>query len=158
VKVEELILQNKDKVRRDSNLMSLYLKFFKEAYGYSPSCAGCSFNSDWNTFVSFYSKNTLTLQSKIIEIMKGITIKRIEGNILSYQKDEIIYRKYDNILTPEFIDGFLKNGTAEEKKERKKLFNFPEKIEVETKAKAVKKTKVENIEVKEEIVLDQDKN
>jgi hypothetical protein len=142
MKVDELILQNKDKVRRDSNLMLLYLKFFKEAYGYSPSCAGCSFNSDWNTFVSFYSKNTLTLQSKIIEIMEGITIKRIEGNILSYRKDDVIHRKYDNILTPEFIDGFLKNGTAEEIKERKKLFNFPENVEVETKGKTHKNSKL----------------
>jgi hypothetical protein len=151
MEVQELILQNKDKVRRNSNLMSLYLKFFKEAYGYSPSCAGCSFNSDWQTFVSFYSKNTLTLQSKNlkIKIMEGITIKRIEGNILSYQKDEVIYRKYDNILTPDFIDGYLKNGTDEEIKERKKLFNFPEKAKV---GKAEKKPKVEeNIEVKDEI-------
>jgi hypothetical protein len=155
MQVQELILQNKDKVRRDSNLMSLYLKFFREAYGYAPSCAGCSFNSDWQTFVSFYSKNTLTLQSKKIKIMEGITIKIIEGNILSYQKDEIIYRKYDNILTPEFIDGYLKNGTAEEIKERKKLFNFPEKIEVEKKVKILK-PKIENKKAEDVIILNED--
>jgi hypothetical protein len=160
MQVQELILQNKDKVRRDSNLMSLYLNYFKEAYGYAPSCAGCSFNSDWQTFVSFYSKNTLTLQSKKIKIMEGITIKRIEGNILSYQKDEIIYRKYDNILTPEFIDGYLKNGTAEEIKERKKLFNFPEKIEVKKKlkvekAKAEKQNEVPKVVVEKAIILEE---
>lgn len=125
--VEELILINSDKVRRDSSLMSLYLKFFKEAYGYLPSCAGCSFNSDWKTFVSFYSKNTLTLQIKKIEIMEGITLKKIEGNILAYSFEEKTYRMYDDILTPDFIDGYLKNGTEEEIKERKKLFNFPAK-------------------------------
>jgi len=140
MQVEELILINSDKVRRDSNLMSLYLKFFKEAYSYTPSCAGCSFNDDWIKFVSFYSKNTLTLPNKKIEIMKGITIKKTEGSILAYKIDGVTYRKYDTALTPEFIDGFLKNGTEEEITDRKKLFNLPkEKTEKVQKTKSVVK-------------------
>ena len=122
---KELILLDKGKVRRDSNLMSLYLIYFQDAYGYRPSCAGCSFSTDWEKIVSFYSnkeEKTLNLQK---EIFMEITIKKIQGRILSYKKDGKTFRLYDNILNPEFIDGYLKNGSEEELTERKKLFIFP---------------------------------
>jgi len=121
---KELILNGKHKVRRDSNLMHLYLQFFKEAYSYTPSCAGCSFGGDWEKFVLFYSDKTekrLTLQKET----KMITIKKIQGKILSYKKDGKTYRLYDNILNDAFISEYLKNGSKEEILERKKLFNFP---------------------------------
>jgi len=122
---QELILIDKGKVRRDSNLMSLYLTYFQEAYGYRPSCAGCSFATDWQKIVSFYSnkeEKTLNLQK---EIFMEITIKKIQGKILSYKKDGKTFRLYDNILNYDFIDGYLKNGSEEELIERKKLFIFP---------------------------------
>jgi len=108
---QELILIDKGKVRRDSNLMSLYLTYFQEAYGYRPSCAGCSFATDWQKIVSFYSnkeEKTLNLQK---EIFMEITIKKIQGKILSYKKDGKTFRLYDNILNYDFIDGYLKNGS-----------------------------------------------
>lgn len=122
---QELILIDKGKVRRDSNLMSLYLVYFQEAYGYRPSCAGCSFATDWQKIVSFYSNK----QEKTLNLPKEnfmeIKIKKIQGKILSYKKDGKTFRLYDNILNNEFIDGYLKNGSKEELTERKKLFNFP---------------------------------
>lgn len=122
---QELILLNKAKVRRDSNLMHLYLRYFHEAYGYRPSCAGCSFSTDWEKIVKYYSKNEL--KNVILEKQNfmAITIKKIQGKILSYKKDGKTYRLYDNLLTSEFIDEYLKNGNKEELSERKKLFNFP---------------------------------
>lgn len=124
---QELILEDKGKVRRDSNLMSLYLSYFKEAYSYSPSCAGCSFNTDWQKFVSFYSYNTEKILTLPKQEFMDISIKKIQGKILSYKKEGRTFRLYDNILTAEFISEYLKNGTKEEISERKKLFNFPEK-------------------------------
>lgn len=126
--VQELILIDKGKVRRDSNLMSLYLIHFKEAYNYVPSCAGCSFASDWQKFVSFYtSKEKKTLILTKHKTM-GIKIKKIQGKILSYKKDGRTFRLYDNILNDAFISEYLKNGSKDELAERKKLFNFPEKV------------------------------
>jgi len=124
--VEELILLNKAEVRRDSNLMHLYLQYFKDAFGNTPNCASCSFGTDWKKLVSLYSKKgekKLTLQKKIN--MNTISIKKIQGKILSYKKDGRTYRQYDNILTDEFIKEFISNGTEEEISERKKLFIFP---------------------------------
>lgn len=122
--VEEFILLDKAKVRRDSNLMHLYLEFFEKAFGRVPNCSGCSFGSDWQKLVSKYSKNSVTLQ-KVKIMANQITIKKIQGKILSYKKDGKTYRLYDNILNDAFIKEFISNGTEEEIAERKKLFNFP---------------------------------
>lgn len=132
--IDEFILLDKHKVRRDSNLMHLYLEFFQEAFGRVPSCAGCSFGSDWNKLVAKYSKNYVTLQ-KAKTMSKSITIKRITGKILSYVKDGKTYRLYDNILNDSFIKEYISNGTDEEIAERKKLFVFPvEEVEEGNKA------------------------
>lgn len=154
--VEELILLDKAKVRRDSNLMHLYLEFFKEAFNRVPNCAGCSFATDWQKLVSKYSKKSVTLQK--VNPMKTITIKKIQGKILSYKKDGKTFRLYDNILTDDFIKEYISNGTEEEIAERKKMFNFPvENIEViETKDEVISVIKneitdslgIENVVVK----------
>lgn len=146
--VEELILLDKAKVRRDSNLMHLYLEFFKEAFNRVPNCAGCSFATDWQKLVSKYSKKSVTLQK--VNPMKTITIKKIQGKILSYKKDGKTFRLYDNILTDDFIKEYISNGTEEEISERKKMFNFPvENIEViEAKDKITDSLGVENVVIK----------
>lgn len=124
--------------------MSLYLIYFQEAYGYRPSCAGCSFGSDWQKIVSFYSNK----EEKLLNLQKQnfmeITIKKIQGKILSYKKDGRVFRLYDNILNDEFIDGYLNNGSEEELAERAKLFNFPiikEEEIIYTKKKQGRKSK-----------------
>lgn len=123
--VDELILIDKREVRRDSNLMLLYLGEFQKTFNYKPNCASCSFNSDWQKFVNYFSKKTVTLRKeKIME--NGISIKKIQGKILSYKKDGKTFRLYDNILTPGFISEYLTHGTKEEIEERKKLFNISE--------------------------------
>ena len=73
-----------------------------------------------------------------------ITIKKIQGKILSYKKDGRVFRLYDNILNDEFIDGYLNNGSEEELAERAKLFNFPiikEEEIIYTKKKQGRKSK-----------------
>lgn len=109
--------------------MYLYLEFFKEAFGRTPNCAGCSFGSDWTKLVAKYSKNYVTLQ-KAKTMSKSITIKKIQGKILSYKKDGKTYRLYDNILNDSFIKEYISNGTDEEIAERKKMFNFPSEDEI----------------------------
>lgn len=148
--VNELILLDKAKVRRDSNLMHLYLEFFKEAFGRVPNCAGCSFATDWQKLVALYSKKSVTLQK--VNPMKTITIKKIQGKILTYKKNGKTFRLYDNILTDSFIKEYVSNGTEEEIKERLKMFNFPsiqtESIVLEEEINNAVKDVVDEIEVK----------
>lgn len=148
--IDEFILLDKAKVRRDSNLMHLYLEFFKEAFGRVPNCAGCSFGTDWQKLVLKYSKKSVTLQK--VNPMKTIQIKKIQGKILTYKKGGRTYRQYDNILTDEFIKEFIVSGTEEENKERVKMFNFPsiqtESIVAEEEINNAVKDVVDAIEVK----------
>jgi|GEM_PF-4503126 len=46
-----------------------------------------------------------------------------KGEILTYRKDNYSFRCYDYNLTEEFVVNFLTYGTAEEIKERKKMFS-----------------------------------
>lgn len=144
--VEELILLDKAKVRRDSNLMHLYLEHFQTAFGRVPNCAGCSFGTDWQKLVAKYSKNYVTLQKG--KPMKTIQIKKIAGKILTYKKDGRTYRQYDNILTDAFIKEYISNGTEEEIAERKKMFNFPVEETLSEEKKPIKIV-VENTEAYE---------
>lgn len=130
----DLIGFGKDKVRRDSNLMFLYLDHFKKAFGHTPSCAGCSFNTDWQSFVKFHTKEELIIKTKTMSIQK-IKLKKVQGKILSYVKNKKTYRLYDNVLTDDFISEYLKNGTKEQIEERKGFFVFPKEKKVKTSKK-----------------------
>lgn len=131
--INEFILLDKHKVRRDSNLMSLYLYFFQKAFERVPNCAGCSFGADWQKLINFHTGNkekSVTLQKQ--KVMNNISIKKIQGKILTYRKDGRTFRMYDNILTDDFIKEFISNGTEEEIAERKKMFVFPDEKIKET--------------------------
>ena len=143
---KELIMNGKDKVRRDSNLMHFYLILFKETFNETPNCISCSFSRDWNRFSAYHKNNSIDLiANEKITIMEDIKIKKVQGKILSYKKDGKTYRLYDNLLTNVFISEFLTYGTDEEIADRKKLFNIPVKIQdveeispIKTKRKRVK--------------------
>lgn len=141
--VKELISLDASKVRRDSNLMLFYIETFKEAFGYAPNCAGCTFNSDWYKLVNRINgtENLLTLQKE--KTMATFQLKKAEGKILSFKKDGVTHRKYDTNLTEEFVLGYLSNGSEEEIEQRKKLFS-----------KLPKENKSEEVKTTEEVVKD----
>lgn len=125
---EELILKTKAKVRRDSNLMSIYIELFFDQFGYRPNCASCSFNSDWDKFVRAGSVSFVGGRSSQVIGDKTFAFKKPTSDILSFKKDGKMHRKYANKATDEFIREFLKHGTKEEIKQRKELFKvLPEK-------------------------------
>lgn len=141
--VEELILLEPSKVRRDSNLMLFYVETFNDVFGYRPNCAGCSFNSDWRKLVMKISgkeENSVTLQKR--KTMEKYILKRPEGKILSYKKDGRTYRKYDTKINDQFAEEFLKHGTEEEIEQRKKMFSkFPKPETPKEEEKPAKKEK-----------------
>jgi len=124
--IQEFILLDKRKVRSNPDLMSLYLEFFKQAFNRIPNCVGCSFGTDWQKLINFHTGNkekSVTLQKQ--KVMNTMSIKKIQGKILTYKKDGKTFRQYDNILTDAFIKEYVSNGTTEENAERLKMFNFP---------------------------------
>jgi len=122
--VNDLILINSDKVRRDSNLMALYKKSFFDAFGYNPVCTGCTFSTDWNKLVKFVnSGNKVDVLISRNKIMSTFKLKKIQNKIFAYRKDGQTFRRYDNHFDEAFVNQFLSNGTEEQIQDRKKLFS-----------------------------------
>lgn len=146
--VNELILINSDKVRRDSSLMAFYIEAFIEAFGYKPTCTGCTFSSDWNKLVRFVNGvgKTLTIEKK--EVMSTFKLKKVRNVILAYKRNGVNVRKYDNLIDENFVNEYLTYGTDEQISERKKLFSvLPDALKGKEKAADAEKPK--DIEVTE---------
>lgn len=147
MEVKELITKSASEVRRNPDLIELYLVEFEKVFGKRPNCAGCTFQKDWQRFVnSFRAK-----KEKNQVIMDG-TFKYKGGKVLmlTYWMDGKPYRKYSNRLTEEFAINYLTYGTPEQIAERKKEFLvLPESLretkkettKVETKSETAEKPK-----------------
>lgn len=121
--VEDLILIGKEKVRSDAHLLTTYKMLFKEKFGREPDCAGCTFNHDWVRLTN----QTTTISN--YTIMANTTFDIInKGKIYSYdifdKKTDRTkrVRSYGNVMTEDFANAYLTNGTAEEIAARKKEF------------------------------------
>lgn len=121
--VNELILIESHKVRRDSSLMVFYVESFFEAFGYKPNCAGCSFSTDWQKLVRFVNGSNKVLITENKNIMSTFKLKKVQNKIFAYRKDGQTFRRYDNHFDEAFANQFLVNGTPEQIDERKKLFS-----------------------------------
>jgi len=132
MEVSDLLKIESNKVRCSPDLMLFYIETFKQAFGYAPNCAGCSFGSDWEKLKRHLNKNkdnSLSLNYNFKTETMNFELKRIERKILSYQKDGKTYKRYDNRLYDEFVKDFLVYGTEAEIEERKKLFRvLPEPV------------------------------
>lgn len=120
--VQQLILNNSDKVRRDSSLMAFYIECFIEAFGYKPTCTGCTFSTDWNKLVRFISKGETITINQNKNIMSTFKLRKTTNTILFYKLNGRTFRKYDNKIDEAFAIAYLTHGTPEEIEQRKKLF------------------------------------
>lgn len=120
---QEIINIGSKKVRSDSHLMRLYIDAFKEQFGKIPSCAGCTFSTDFLKLKRAVERKDFTFAKTIIPMKNSFQLKSKKGKILSYQTHGRTIRRYDTNLTEEFVVGFLTHGTEAEINERKKLFS-----------------------------------
>lgn len=142
MEVKDLVKKSSQEVRGNSNLMAIYIKYFKEYFGHEPSCAGCTFANDFTRLkraVLNGGKISRTKKQGKMET-KTFKLKKVEGKILSYKKNGKTIHFYDNNMTEQLAVEYLTHGTPEQIEERKKLFAI------------LPKSIIEKIEVKEEIV------
>lgn len=150
MEVKELIQKSSQEVRGSSNLMTIYIKFFKEYFGHEPNCAGCTFANDFTRLkrvvLSGGSKEQQTARTKKHRAMgeKTFKLKKTEGKILSFKKNSKTIHFYDNNMTEHLAVEYLTNGTPEQIEERKKLFAI------------LPNALIANIEVKEEVIENTD--
>lgn len=149
--IQELILINSDKVRRDSNLMAFYIESFYTVFGTRPNCAGCTFSSDWKKFVSKVKNggNLVTLKTKEIKMENTFKLKKIQNKIFAYRIEKKTFRSYDNNFTDEFVKNFLTYGTTEEIEIRKQLFSVLPQEEIEKEVEEIEA--FEEKEIKESL-------
>lgn len=130
---EDLILLTADQVRSDSNLTAFYLETYREVYGFTPSCGGCSLKTDFSNLVNFL-KNNPNFEPKLIKNtnkMSTFKLKKTQSKIFAYvdSKTKKTHRLYDTNFTEDFVKGFLTNGTEEQIEERKAMFLELPKLE-----------------------------
>jgi len=120
---EDLIKEGSSKVRNNSTLLSFYIDIFKSEFGYKPTCAGCTFSTDWNKLINSTKKH--------IEIMNATFEIKDKQKIHTFYKDKRNIRCYGRNMTEEFAIDYLTFGTAEEIEERKKDFRKLPVTEIE---------------------------
>lgn len=111
---EDLIQLRKREILDNPNNKALYIQFYKAFFGSAPSCANCSFNSDFRKFKNKVlcieaEKSVHLKQSKTI-IMNNFKLKKgFSSTIFSYpDKDGRMKRSYGKDLTNEFVADLLK--------------------------------------------------
>lgn len=127
MEVKELIQKSSQEVRGNSNLMAIYIKYFKEYFGHEPNCAGCTFANDFTRLKRVVlsggsQKQQIARTKKHKAMEKTFKLKKTEGKIFSFKKNSKTIHFYDNNLTEDVAVEYLTHGTPEQIEERKKLF------------------------------------
>ena len=138
MEVKDLVKKSSQEVRGNSNLMAIYIKFFKEYFGHEPNCAGCTFANDFTRLkrvvLSGGSKGQQIARAKKHRAMetKTFKLKKTEGKILSFKKSGRTIHFYDSNMTEHVAVEYLTHGTPEQIEERKKLFAILPNAIIET--------------------------
>lgn len=149
MEIKELIKLNGREVRRDSNLMAIYIDAFKEVFGKTPNCAGCTFSADFTKLKKAVLKQTPIQKAKK---MADITfkLKKKLGKIHSYKKNGRTIHFYDTNMTEEIAIEYLTYGTPEQIENRKELFSVLPKLSEK------KESKSNDSQTEEELIKDID--
>ena len=116
---KQLMSLSADDVRRDSELMRSYIELFEKTFGRRPSCAGCTFQTDWRYLrETINGKRNPQVEFQTKKSMGNYKIDtKYAGKIFSYQKKgEAIVRIYGRNMNDEFAENYLKYSNDPERK------------------------------------------
>jgi len=145
MEVEELVQLSKREILDDSKNKALYINTYKAFFGTVPSCAPCTFNSDFRKLRSkvlgIETETVKFVETKKIEKMKKYKLKKGNSSkIFSYpDKNGRMNRRYGKDLDDDFVDKLFKIKNNPYKDFFEVLPVKEEKKKVETKKKEVKK-------------------
>ena len=116
--LEEFVGLDPNKIRRDKELMQLYIKFYEAAFFVIPNCAGCSFKGGFKKLKQYSISGTknINFEKNIIEMknLKTFLLKKQHlTKILTYKVEGRTHRKYGNQLTNEFAIELVKDGQSD---------------------------------------------
>lgn len=120
MELKEFVRLDPGKVRRDKELMQLFVEFYKAAFSFTPNCAGCVFKTGFRKLQRFaandgksvkFDKNILNMTTKA---QKTFELKsKFRLKILTYRKDGKTYRSYGYNLTEDFARELVKSGKGD---------------------------------------------
>ncbi len=113
--LKEFVRLNPKEIRRDSELMQLFVNFYEAAFFVIPKCVGCSFKSGFKKLRN-YANNSgeNVIFDKTISNMKTFKLKsKYKLKILTYKKDGKTFRKYGHALTEEFAVELVAHGKSD---------------------------------------------
>ena len=139
--LKDFIGLDSNKIRRDKELMQLYINYYEAAFSVIPNCAGCSFNSGFKKLKRYANSNKKNINfdktTNEMKKTKTFLIKpQYRNSILTYVKDKKIHRGYGYNINEDFANELVNAGKSD-------VFSKLPKV--------TKKTK--SIDVKEEEVI-----
>lgn len=111
-------------VRNNEELMRLYVERYEGVFFLTPSCAGCTFNTDFKKFRSAILNGLRITNPNNIIMENTFKLKRKHySEILTYRIGNVPFRIYGKQMNEGFAIEYLKNGTKEQIEERKLMFD-----------------------------------
>lgn len=115
--VGEFVKIDPKEIRRDKELMQLFIIFYEAAFSFLPKCVGCSFNKGFKKLKRYietgkkninFDKNTIEMNAKTFVLKKEYLTK-----ILTFLKDGKTHRKYGYQLTEDFAKQLVEHGKGD---------------------------------------------
>lgn len=160
MQIEELVKLSSQKVRGNSDLMAIYINAFKEVFGKTPNCAGCTFSADFTKLKKVVLKQ-IPIQKTRKMADTTFKLKKKLGKIHSYKKNGRTIHFYDTNMTEEIAIEYLTYGTPEQIEKRKELFavlpNLSEKQERESNDSQTEEELIKDIDVVSEEITETEK-
>lgn len=116
MELSEFVRLDPDKIRRDKELMQLFVKFYEAAFSFLPSCVGCSFKSGFRKLKQYSNGNVKIVnfdKNNKMEAKTFLLKNQFKLKILSYKKDGKMYRTYGYNMTEDFARELVKAGHGE---------------------------------------------
>lgn len=141
---EDLIQLSKREILDNAENKALYISMYRAFFGTVPSCASCSFTSDFRKFknkvLGIDDEISLPLKQPKKVIMNNFKLKKgFSSTIFSYpNKEGRMVRSYGKDLTDEFVKELLK---ATKSKYKDCFEELPKSVAVETVEEVIEKPK-----------------
>lgn len=125
MKIEDLVKIDASQVKKSPELMRLYKSYYKGVFNKEPSCASCTFNTDFrklkNYVLNLGTQNKVLIQKN--NTMKYILKKGYSSVILAYNYKGATHRVYGRDMDDAFAEAFIEYAPKDQIEERKAMFD-----------------------------------
>lgn len=112
--LEEFVSLDPNKIRRDKELMQLFVDFYKAAFSLTPNCEGCVFKRGFDKLKRHAKGKSVNFEKNITMEQNTFILKsQYRLKILTYKEESIVYRSYGYNLTEHFAKKLVEHGKSD---------------------------------------------